>query len=114
MSAAQKVVLFLGVAVIAGLCAYPPYVTLINVEGRSVGVEHPIGRKLVTEHGLKESIAQFEERHHLDKSENSEYMFVQIAYRQLAVEILIAAVATLLLSAGAWALTRRQRSKVPQ
>jgi hypothetical protein len=74
----------------------------------SVTPERPVGRKIITEHGLSETLHQFETRYHLDHVENSEYMRIHIAYWQSLTEIAIVVVITSLIIAVLETARRRR------
>ncbi|MGH9967321.1 MAG: hypothetical protein ACREBG_05745 [Pyrinomonadaceae bacterium] len=87
---AHKIILYLGLSVVLGLCAYPPYITVADVGGRIIGSQIPAGRHFIWEWGINRSHADFERSIGIKPSDKiSEVVFTRIDISRLFLEAII-------------------------
>lgn len=96
MKRLQKIILAIGLALIAADCLFPPYVTLFEVNGEQVGPTFIHDRAFLLTKGFNRSDADMERKLGIKTpSREAEVHFTRINYRQLGLQVLIIALVTM-------------------
>ena len=96
ISRPQKTILSIGLLIVFVDCMFPPYILVLEgPTGQQYGMPLSRGRRFLLKQGLNQSDADFERGLGIKTpSENSQFFFTRINYRQLGLQVLIIGLVT--------------------